>query len=347
MKRSITSSVNKVSLALVIFALLTGCNLPLPSANSGGTPSVQIIQPQEGAQFDVGDTVSVVSTFSDSGGAKGMILEDNGVGIRDDKFFSPMYQGRMDQPWQPAQIGPAVLCVYLSTSNGQLLRSNCVTVTIGSANGPTSTPWETFTPTPVLTVTPILTTTPTLTPTAIVPIVTATQDANCRMGPSTGYGVTNSLLAGQTAPITGRNADSSWWVINIGGSECWIWGELVIVGGDTSQMPVITPPPLPTATFTQPAPLTAPTPISPNGTLDCASVTGGVTLVWSAVSNSNGINHYEWQLQGGVNTSGSSFTTQAIITQIYCGANYRWRVRAVDNLGNIGPWSDYMQFSIP
>ncbi len=335
------SFIRKATPALVVVALLAGCTLPT-SVSDGGALSVQIVQPQEGAQFEVDETVSVISTFSDPGGAQGMILEVNGVGTRDDKFHSPMFEGKMDQPWRPIQNGPATLCVYLSTSDdGKLIRSNCVTVMIGAVERPTFTPGVTNTPLMELTTTPTLTLTPG------IPTVTATQDANCRLGPSQDYGVRANLLLNQTAPIVGRNTDSSWWVVNIGGSECWIWDGIVSVAGDTSGTPVITPPLLPTATFTQPAPLTAPSPISPTGTLACASVTGGVTLAWSAVAHPNGINYYEWELTGGMNKSGTTSATQAAISLINCGATYKWRVRAVDNQGNLGPWSGYMQFNVP
>ncbi|MFH1183440.1 MAG: hypothetical protein V1755_00165 [Chloroflexota bacterium] len=329
----------KATLAIVVIALLAGCTLP-SSPIQGGQQSVQIVQPPEGAQLNVGEAVSVVSSFSDPGGAKGVILEVNGVAARDDKFYSPMFKGRMDQPWRALQSGPASLCVYLSTSDGQLLRSNCVNVLVGGSL--TLTPFVSRTPPSDLTATPTLTSTPG------APSVTATQDSNCRLGPGTTYQVTSSLLVGQTAPITGRNTDSSWWVIQIPGSgECWIWGELVNVAGDTSQVPVKTPPPLPTATLTQPAPLTAPSPNSPSGTLNCADVTGGLTLSWSAVTHPNGIDHYEWALQGGVNNSGTTGSTQADVNLINCGAAYQWRVRVVDGLSNIGPWSAYMLFNVP
>ena len=335
MLRSLYSFFIKSIIAFVILALLTGCNVPV-AGNNGGSQSVQIVSPQEGAQFDIGDLVSVKSNFSDPGGAQGMILEVNGVATRDDKFYSPMFQGNMDQPWRSIQNGPAAFCVYLSTSDGKQIRSNCVTVMIGSLSVPAIIPSITFTPVPELTFTPTFTATPG------APTVTATQDANCRLGPGTAYGVTSSLLTGQTAPITGRNTDSSWWVIQITGSgDCWIWGQVVTVTGDTNQVPVITPPPLPTA------PLSAPSLISPNGTLNCAATTGGVTLSWSAVSHSNGISNYEWVLEGGVDNSGSTSSTQAVISSISCGASYQWRVRDVDGQGNIGPWSEYMQFNIP
>lgn len=86
----------------------------------------------------------------------------------------------------------------------------------------------------------------------------------------------------------------------------------------------------------------------PTGTLNCKDVTGGVPLTWSAVSHPNGIDHYEWMLIGSASESGSVIITQASTSGLSCaGANYQWRVRAVDGQGNIGPWSDYAAFNVP
>ncbi|NQU30320.1 MAG: hypothetical protein HQ525_06595 [Anaerolineae bacterium] len=328
----------KIVVALVFTLLLASCTLP-ENASIDGTQSIQLVQPQDGAQFNVGEEVSVISTFSDPGGAQGVILEVNGVGTRDDKLYAPMFQGNMDQPWRPIQNGPATLCVYLSTSDGKFIRSNCVTVTIGAVKRPTSTAWVTITPQMELTTTPTLTFTPG------APTATANQDANCRLGPSVDYGVKGNLLTNQSAPITGRNVDSSWWVIQIPGSgDCWIWDGTVTIAGDISQVAVITPPPAPIAI----TPLTAPSQISPSGTLNCADASGGVTLKWSAVSHPNGIDHYEWVLEGPISDSGSTGSTQASTLTLSCaGANYQWRARAVDGKGNIGPWSSFMQFNVP
>ena len=176
------------------------------------------------------------------------------------------------------------------------------------------------------------------------PTVTADQDANCRLGPGQAYAATSNLLTGQTAAIVGRNTDSSWWVIQVPDGTCWIWDGTVTVSGDTSGVPVITPPAGPTVT---PPPPSAPSPISPSGTLNCADVSGGITLVWSAVNHPNGIDHYEWTLEGGVSDSGSTSATQADVNFMNCNADYQWRVRAVDGNGTIGPWSSYMQFNVP
>ncbi|MFV2067800.1 MAG: hypothetical protein ACC645_12570, partial [Pirellulales bacterium] len=95
----------------------------------------------------------------------------------------------------------------------------------------------------------------------IAPLVNVTQNTNCRRGPSLEYDVLFSLLSGQTAEITGRNADSSWWQIDpgLGGRVCWIAGSVVQINGDVSDVAVVAAPPLPVITNT-PTPTPTPTP---------------------------------------------------------------------------------------
>jgi uncharacterized protein YraI len=94
------------------------------------------------------------------------------------------------------------------------------------------------------------------------PLVNATQNANCRSGPSIDYDIISSLLEGQSAEITGRSADGGWWVIDpgIGGKTCWIAGSVVQVSGDVSGVIVIAAPPLP---VTGESPTETPTPTQP------------------------------------------------------------------------------------
>jgi hypothetical protein len=50
-----------------------------------------------------------------------------------------------------------------------------------------------------------------------------------------------------TAPIDGRNAATTWWRIEVmdGALHCWVWDQNVLVGGDTSLVPVLPDPPTP------------------------------------------------------------------------------------------------------
>jgi predicted phage tail protein len=87
--------------------------------------------------------------------------------------------------------------------------------------------------------------------------------------------------------------------------------------------------------------------------LDC---TDQVTLRWSAVDDESAVS-YDWQLQegkaetnGDINyvsrSSKNTEETSAQLTDMVCGAQYRWRVRAVDEVGNESDFSEYALFTI-
>jgi len=77
-------------------------------------------------------------------------------------------------------------------------------------------------------------------------------------------------------------------------------------------------------------------------------------LAWLPVSDESGISQYQVQAQrhGGdknwSEVSGSVFggiPGKSYHMYIECGWTYRWRVRAVDGEGNIGPWSGWWKFT--
>jgi hypothetical protein len=87
-----------------------------------------------------------------------------------------------------------------------------------------------------------------------------------------------------------------------------------------------------------------------NSVLECGRQ---LTLNWEAVSDSSGIAAYEWVLEQAI--SGTAFRqidtaqTQSTSTPnmvLDCNARYRWRVRAIDGAGNVGPFSSYFRFSV-
>jgi len=125
---------------------------------------------------------------------------------------------------------------------------------------------------------PSLTPTPTLGP----PMVTALLNANCRFGPGMVYDVIAYMLEGQTAPIEGRNAESTWWYIRRvdGVGHCWIWEGLVTLSGDLSGVPIVPSPPTPTPVDDEP-PLVqiahAPTGVGQPDTSDVVTFTATAT----------------------------------------------------------------------
>lgn len=101
-------------------------------------------------------------------------------------------------------------------------------------------PMETMTPMPLITSTPVVT--------PSVAQVSVTVPTNCRSGPGLVYDRVGGLQVGQVAEVVGRHATRDYWIIrnpNRAGEICWLWGQYATLAGDTSILPVYTPPPTP------------------------------------------------------------------------------------------------------
>jgi hypothetical protein len=138
-----------------------------------------------------------------------------------------------------------------STAAAQTSLANAVASTLAAMA--TNTPEFTFTPS--LTSTPSSTSTSTYTLTPSVPMVSVSVETNCRTGPGTAYDILGILPVGQTAEVIGRSPGGDTWIIRLPSNpsiNCWLWGQYATVNGNTSDLPVYTPPPTPTppATFT-------------------------------------------------------------------------------------------------
>ncbi len=117
------------------------------------------------------------------------------------------------------------------------------------ANAVASTMAAMVTNTPEFTFTPSLTPTPTFTLTPAYPLVSVSVDTNCRTGPGNAYDMIGGLAVGQTAEVIGRDAASQFWLIHNPSNPsviCWLWGKYATVTGNTSGLPIATPPPTPT-----------------------------------------------------------------------------------------------------
>jgi hypothetical protein len=93
----------------------------------------------------------------------------------------------------------------------------------------------------------------TVTPTLGAPIVHVSVDTNCRFGPGDVYDYQGALLVGEESEVAGKLADESFWYIENPDAPppyCWIWGAYAQVEGDTSGVPILTPPPTPTPEYT-------------------------------------------------------------------------------------------------
>jgi uncharacterized protein with FMN-binding domain len=136
---------------------------------------------------------------------------------------------------------------------------------------------------------PTLLPVPTLAPTPIPPPqVMAVRGANIRGGDSTTYDVIGGLQASETATIIGiSNRDSGWYLIQTDyGLQGWVSASVVNVSGDLTGVPLVQPPPLPSAT---PVPV-VPTPMGlySNGQFTGDSVDAFYGMVQVSVSIQNG-----------------------------------------------------------
>lgn len=84
-------------------------------------------------------------------------------------------------------------------------------------------------------------------PASTVPMASVTQNSNCRTGPSVEYEHKSDFLIGDKAEVVGKGSDGDYWIVKSphASGTCWLWDQYAVITGDTSKLPVMTPPPLP------------------------------------------------------------------------------------------------------
>jgi len=102
--------------------------------------------------------------------------------------------------------------------------------------------------TPQFTFTPSVAPTLTFTFTPTVAIVSVSIATNCRSGPGNQYSILGVLATGQSAQVMGQNTQAGYWIIQwpSTGGTCWLWNQYATVAGNTSGLPLVSPPPTPT-----------------------------------------------------------------------------------------------------
>jgi uncharacterized protein YraI len=87
---------------------------------------------------------------------------------------------------------------------------------------------------------------PTFTPTpAVASARPKSALVNCRFGPGTVYTLIGELKEGQSARITGKDQQGTWYYVEDPGNPdgyCWLSGDFVEVTGDVDALPVVPPP---------------------------------------------------------------------------------------------------------
>ena len=239
-------------LAGMLIAAALACNVPsaqpetdTPAASGSDRPTVTISSPAPGAQVIAGQTVQVESLSKDDIGVARVDMQVDGVVVRSDTAPDPSGQKTLAllQNWMPNQPGPYTIILIAYRADGTASDPASVTVTVVAA-----------------------TSGPDLTPTAGPCTAQATTDLNVRGGPSTAYPILGVMPVGKTMPVTGRNADTTWYQIAFAGASGWVSTTYVSLTGDCASVSTASygpPPPtrVPTAALTPtPAETNTPTP---------------------------------------------------------------------------------------
>jgi len=142
------------------------------------------------------------------------------------------------------QVDPTVLAqALIDANNATVVAGLTQTAALPAPELPavgTAAPTETATPAE------------TATPTTTIPnwpLAQLTENTHCRKGPLAAYDLVITYLNGQLLDILGKNAAGDYWFVanpDNPSANCWLWGRYAQVSGDTSQVPVFTPPPSPT-----------------------------------------------------------------------------------------------------
>jgi hypothetical protein len=287
--RSLSAALRVVCLVL----LTAGCNLQA----GGAGPQTWIDAPLDGMTLPLAPVLVRSHAASDDGTAQAALLV-NGAQVRVDQAADSSGQLiEFAQPWIPSGPGDYVLQVITLNHAGAEGLSNLVHVRIGDL--------VTDTPTSLL---PEIPPPPSVTPSSTgvtQPSFRFDVPGNCREGPSTLYAVLTSFLAGEEAPIEGRNADNSWfWLLMPGGGHCWAAASTGTPLGPYAETDVIQPPPPPAITTEAPPPVEATTeapppqqpPPAPGGfslnELVCSSEAYTVRLSWNDVAGEQGYRVY-------------------------------------------------------
>jgi hypothetical protein len=146
------------------------------------------------------------------------------------------------------------------------------------------TPQEQDAAPPVISHVPTSTPEPSPTPTTAAgsSSLTVNKNANCRKGPAVNYDVVTSFVQGTALTAAGRNADNTWWNVQIpSGGNCWLSHTTVDITGSLDYLPILPALPLPDS----PSAFNDSTVCDPKKSMK-------VTLTWTGVPNETGYRIY-------------------------------------------------------
>lgn len=261
--------------------------------------------------------------------------------------------------WQPAANGDYTLAVFPLNADARVGSPDTARITIGSTPSPPVDPSDTPTATPTITLTPEIsftpthTQTPTFTPTPLALVDFWADPADLDAGDCTtihwhAENVASVLFGGIEQPFDGSYEDCL--------CETQRYSLTVNYTDGSSEKKQITIPV--EGTCSTPTPEEDGPPAAPDLQVpaDGASIgcKANQSLVWLPVEDMSGISSYRVEVQKSSDGSswsaapGSPITVSEKSTSISveCGYSYRWRVRAVDGVGNTGSYSGWSEFTI-
>jgi hypothetical protein len=348
---------------VVIVSLLAGCSLTAP----GGGVSVWIDVPLDGLTFPDVRAVEIEGHAASSGGVDRVEIWIDGALLT--TIDHPPMEGDLaafHSGWTPSVPGAYTIQAVAFGSDGTASRQDSARVTIGHATPapasgcPTPVgggPSPAACPTLVLSATPVITDAPTSSPPPGAVVQFWAEPAEIQAGACTTIrwhveNVQRVIFGGVDQPFSGsyqaclcQDERYTLTVIHLDGSEEEQRVDIAVTGACVTPTP---PPPL------DATPPPAPTPAVPADGLSIACK-ASQNLAWLPVNDPSGIAEYRVQVQrhAGDNNwqdvSGSVFTgiqDKQKTVSVECGWYYRWRVRAVDGAGNVGPWSGWWDFAI-
>lgn len=267
------SSLRFMGALILLLALLVGCGGKdgdgTPAQADTQPPTAAINAPTDQALLEAGRAIQVnVVANDDQAIVRIELYVDNSlIESRVTPSGSTLTTRSEQFTWSASMMGPHTLQARAYDERGQMGASRIVVVNVGLAgetpSGGNETPDSTR-PAEGATPTSIPPTQPTATATPESALVTANVNANVRGGPGTNYHVAGGLGEGESALVTGRNANSSWWQISYQGRAAWVADSVVTANSLAHNAPVASaPPPPPTDT---PVPSTAtPPPTATSG----------------------------------------------------------------------------------
>ena len=282
-----------------------------------GRPVVELIQvPPSNSQIQINQSVTIQAIASDPAGVNRLELWVNNTKI--DQISSSLSQNAPSIAaafqWTPPNPGDHTLELHAYNQQGLATKLSIGIVTaIGSLPSPspvppTPTADPTSTPLPP-TATPTDTPSPTPvppTPTPSPAMLTVNIPAlNVREGPGTQYAQIGQVTQGQQIKITGQatNAQGQWWQIELPDGPGWVSGNPnFVTAANAGTVPVVSPPPLPTAAAPTASPTATPTP-APASQGTVIRPPAGKTLL--IISNRSTLNHpARLTLSGGKSVGG-------------------------------------------